>query len=189
MDIILGTGSLMRLQAMERLRLPFHVEISDFDEEQTKSEDIDSLVIETAKGKADVLASRFPDSLIITADSNHLFEGKIYGKPKDLHEARAWLWEMRGKTQEIHTGLVLTLPSAQKQTIDLNVSRFTLKNFTQEALEQYLVEGAPLKRAGAVTPVGPGLLILESFEGEPGADLALPLDTLRKRLREFGVEI
>jgi len=56
-------------------------------------------------------------------------------------------------------------------------------------LEQYLAEGAPLKRAGAVTPVGPGLLILESFEGEPGADLALPLDTLRKRLREFGVEI
>jgi len=179
----------MRLRAMERLGLPFHVEISEFDEEQTKAEDIDALVMETAKGKAAVLSERFPDSLIITADSNHLFEGKVYGKPADLREARTWLWDMRGKTQEIHTGLVLTLPSDHTQTVDLNVSRFTLKNFSEEALEQYLVEAAPLKRAGAVTPVGPGLLILESFEGEPGADLALPLDTLRRRLREFRVEV
>jgi len=178
----------MRRQAMERLGLPFRVEISDFDENQTKSEDIDTLVIETAKGKAAILSERFPDALIITADSNHLFEGKIYGKPVDLREARTWLWEMRGKTQEIHTGLILTLPSAHRQTIDLNVSRFTLKNFSEEELEQYLVEAAPLKRAGAVTPVGPGLLILESFDGEPGADLALPLTTLRQRLKEFGIE-
>ena len=187
MDIILGSSSKTRYQAMQTLGLPFRAIASDFDEETTKADHIEDLVIATARGKAAVLQNLYPTSLIITADSCHLFESKKYGKPSSLAQAREWLLAMRGKTQETYVALVLTLGA--QQTVDLVVSSYTFKNFSPAELEAYVTQVNPLEKATGYTPAGPGLALLENFTGEPGSELALPLHTLTKRLREFGVSL
>lgn len=189
MDIILGSSSPLRAQAMRSIGVPFRVEVSNFNEETTKASTIDDFVVATALGKAGVLSERFPNDIVIAADSNHLFQGKSYGKPKSVAEARRWLQAMRGKSQEIHTALVLTCAARQHQCVDLNISTFTLKNFSDQELEAYLAQVDPCAKASGYTPDGPGLTLLAEFIGEPGANLALPLDTLRRRLQEFGVSL
>lgn len=189
MDIILGTGSKLRLKMMESLGIPFRVSVSNFDEEQTKMEDVSDLVIATAKGKAEVLAPKYPNAIVITVDSNNFFEGKKYGKPTSRAEAKEWLMNMAGKPQEFYTALVLTHQASGKQTVDLNISRFIFKPFSEQELDNYLAQIEPTSMSIGWGPEGAGLDLLETFEGEPGADKALPLDTLRKRLREFGVTI
>ncbi|MEK7614815.1 MAG: Maf family nucleotide pyrophosphatase [Patescibacteria group bacterium] len=189
MEIILGSASRLRLKTMESLGIPFRVVPSHFDEEQTKKEDIEELVVATAKGKADVLAPMYPDAIIITVDSNNFFDGKIYGKPTSCEQAKEWLMSMAGKSQEFYTALVLTHFATGKQTIDVNISRFFFKSFSEEILDAYLAQVDPTTMAIGWAPAGLGLTLLERFEGEPGADTALPLVTLKKRLREFGAEV
>lgn len=187
--IILGTASRLRAEVMQRLGIPFEVIPSNFDEDTIKAGSVDEGITAIAKGKANVLARAYPDCLVVTADSNNLFEGKSYGKPKSLEQAREWLQRMRGKTQEFHTALVLTLGSAKRQTVDVNISYITFKNFSDEEIDSYFASVNPLDKAIGWAPDGPGLALLDKFTGEPGSEFALPLDTLRKRLCEFGVGV
>ena len=189
MDIILGTFSKLRLKAMESLGIPFRVVHSNFNEEQTKADDVKDLVIITAKGKAAALAPQYPNAVVITVDSNDFFEGKKYGKPTSREQAREWLTAMAGKAQDFYTALVLTHHASGRQTVDLNVSRFIFKPYGVEEVDSYLAQVDPTTMAIGWAPEGLGLALLERFEGEPGAERALPLDTLRKRLREFGVAV
>lgn len=189
MDIILGTSSRLRQQTMQRLGIPFKAVPSHFDEESITTGGIDDMLIAIAKGKADELVKVYPDNIIITADSNNLFEGKSYGKPKSLAQAREWLRQMRGKTQEFHTALVVTLGSAKKQTADLNISYITFSNFSDEELDSYFTQVNPLSMAIGWSAEGSGARLLAEFKGEPGSEYALPLDTLKRRLREFGVKL
>ncbi|OGY91548.1 MAG: hypothetical protein A3B31_00285 [Candidatus Komeilibacteria bacterium RIFCSPLOWO2_01_FULL_53_11] len=189
MNIILGTGSKLRQRAMERLGLPFTIALSNFDEESIVLDDIDQTIMAIAKGKAALLAKAYPDAIIVTADSNNLFEGKSYGKPKSLKQAREWLQLMRGKTQEFHTALVVTLSSQMKRSTDVNISYITFNNFSDEEINHYFSQVNPLTMAIGWSADGPGKKLLAKFKGEPGSEFALPLDTLKKRLREFGVKI
>lgn len=189
MDIILGSSSKLRRKAMDSLGIPFRVVVSNFDEEQVRAADIKHLVVTTAKGKAAVLAPQYPSAIVITVDSNNFFEGKKYGKPASREQAREWLSAMAGKPQDFYTALVVTRHASGKQTVDLNVSRFILKPFSAETLDYYLAQVDPTTMAAGWSDDGPGQLLLDHFEGEPGADFALPLNTLRKRLIEFGVTL
>lgn len=189
MDIIFGTASKLRLSAMESLHIPFQVVPSNFDEEQTKAEDVRDLVIATAIGKARALTPLYPDAVVITVDSNNVFEGKKYGKPASREQAKEWLMAMAGKSQEFYTALVLTHQASVKQTVDLNISHITFKQFSEHELDNYLAQVDPTSMAIGWGPEGSGLTMLDKFEGEEGAEKALPLDTLRKRLREFGIVV
>lgn len=174
---------------MQTIGLPFRVEISNFDEDSVHQSTLDDTVTAIASGKAELLSKRFPNALIITADTNHLFNGQYYGKPNSIDEAREWLKLMRGKPQEIHTALIVTAPSLGRKTVDLIVSTYKLREFSNEELDNYLHQVNPLEKATGYTPDGPGIDLLASFTGEPGSNLALPLETLSKRLREFGVNV
>lgn len=174
---------------METLGIPFRVVPSNFDEELTKEEDVKDLVITTAKGKAAVLAPQFPNDVVITVDSNNFFNGKKYGKPESREQARDWLIAMAGKPQEFYTALVLTHHALAKQTVDLNVSRFFFKPYGAELVDKYLAEVEPTTMSIGWAAKGLGLEFLDHFEGEPGAMNALPLDTLKLRLREFGIKV
>jgi septum formation protein len=189
MNIILGTSSKLRQQAMPSLGILFKVIPSHFDEESIAAEEIDAMLTAIAKGKADTLVRAYPDSLIITADSNNFFEGKSYGKPKSLMQAKEWLRQMRGKTEEFHTALVVSFAAAKKQTVDLNVSYITFKNFSDNELENYLAQVNPLKMAIDWSVQGSGSDLLAEFKGEPASEYALPLNTLKKRLGKFSVVV
>ncbi len=174
---------------MKLLNVPFQVVPSDFDEDQTKADDVRDLVIATAIGKAATLAPKYPDAVVITVDSNNVFEGKKYGKPTSREQAKEWLMAMAGKSQEFYTALVLTHQASGKQTVDLNISHIILKQFSENELDNYLAKVDPTSMAIGWGPEGSGLAMLERFEGERGAEKALPLDTLQKRLREFGIVV
>ena len=189
MDIILGSSSQLRYRVMLSLGIHFRVVHSNFDEEKTKKEDIKELVSATAKGKADILAPQYPDAVVITVDSNNFFEGKKYGKPSSREQARGWLMAMSGKPIDFYTALVVTHHAANKQTIDLNHSRFIFSDYTNDLVDRYLSQVDPTTMSIGWGPQGLGREFLERFEGEPGAERALPLDTLKRRLREFGVNV
>jgi len=189
MEVILGTSSKLRQAAMRSLGIPFRVAVSNFDEEKTKAEDVKDLVMATAKGKAAVLAPMFPNDVVITVDSNNVFEGKKYGKPNSRAQAREWLIAMAGKSNDFYTALILTHQALGKQTVDLNVSRFYFKSYESDLVDKYLTTVDPTTMSIGWAPEGLGIEFMERFEGEPGAMNALPLDTLRLRLQEFGIAV
>jgi septum formation protein len=54
------------------------------------------------------------NTLLITADTLVILNGKILGKPKDKNEATAMLKELSGKTHEVITGICLRTREKEK---------------------------------------------------------------------------
>ena len=110
--IILASGSPRRAKILRDLGLEFEIARSDA-VEVAYPEEPERTVVENALAKGAAVAGRFrgrPASQpfdILSADTIVWFEGKIYGKPKDLDEAREYLRTLSGKTHIVFTGLAL----------------------------------------------------------------------------------
>lgn len=80
-DLILASTSPWRRMLLEKLGLPFECAAPDVDETPRPDESARQLVTRLAQAKAQSLATRFPNHLIIGSDQVCVLDGEITGKP------------------------------------------------------------------------------------------------------------
>jgi len=188
MRIILASVSPRRKQVMEGLGLPYMVKPSGFDERSINIKDPAKLVERLALEKARTVAKENPDALVIGADTLAMIGEKIVGKPKDLGEARRFLLMAAGKEIKDFNGVAVIYQGKEKSA---SVTGFAkMKKFGDREISDYFSRIDPLDKTGgfAADPAGGGEF-MESYKGEPGQELGLPLDTLKKLLSTFGVRV
>lgn len=188
MRIILASKSPRRAKVMEKLGLTFEIVPSNFDEEKIKEKNPLKLVEKLALEKARVVAKKNPDALVISADTMAKLGDRILGKPRNLHEARKILQEASGKTLRDFNGLAVIYKGQEKSTAVTGTAK--MKKYTNGHISDYFSRINPLDKAGgfAADPAEGGEF-LESYKGEPGQELGLPITSLRRFLKEFGVEV
>jgi len=109
-EIILASSSARRQEMMSWLGVPFEIVPSNFEEEAVRYsdfEDPDDYVATIATGKALAVSAQHPDALIIASDTMVFLLNKVYGKPKNLEDARAMIRELRGNTHTVVTAVVM----------------------------------------------------------------------------------
>ena len=125
----------------------------------------------------------------LAADTIVWFAGKIYGKPRDLAEAKAFLRELSGQTHVVFTGVAYRkeLPSAHKSLAPVLTacarSDVTFRALSAAAIDEYVARVHPLDRAGAYDIDESGDLIVASYTGEYENIMGLPVEPLRR----FGI--
>src|SRR5690348_6219958 len=92
MRLILGSKSPRGKEILNFFSIPFIQIPSSFAEESIpfKGDPI-QYALELSAKKAESLAQKYPNDLIISADTVVFFEGNIYNKPKDENEAFSML--------------------------------------------------------------------------------------------------
>ena len=138
--------------------------------------------------KAERLARRHPEALVIGADQILVCEGRWFDKPPDLEAARAQLRALRGRTHELVTA-VICQKGGQRVWQHVATPRLAMRSFSDEFLEHYVaLEGEVLTTTvGAYRVEGPGLQLFDRIEGEHSAIVGLPLLPLLGFLRQHGV--
>ncbi len=140
--------------------------------------------------KAERIARRFPEALVVGGDQILVCEGRWFDKPPDLNAARTQLRELRGRTHELVTA-VLCQRGEQRVWQHVATPRLVMRDFSEAFLEEYLtVEGEVLTTTvGAYRVEGPGMQLFDRIEGEHTAIMGLPLLPLLGFLRQHGVLI
>jgi septum formation protein len=188
MEILLGSGSPRRREILEFFSLPFRVVSSDFDEMTVPFRgDGAAYALETAEGKAFNLKARFPDRIIVTADTVVYRSGKVYLKPESLEEARGMLKELSGKEHEVYTAVCVLSPSDSFS--DVERTRVEFNQLTDSQIEAYQNHFAPLDKAGGYAIQKGGSLIVKRIEGCYYNIMGLPLQTLHRLLLKAGVDL
>ena len=82
-EIILASSSPGRRELLEKTKIKFRVEPSNFDEKSFRSDNPEKLVRYLASGKARGVAKQNIDSIVIGADTVVYHDCKIIEKPKD----------------------------------------------------------------------------------------------------------
>ncbi len=82
-------------------------EPADVEEESATDGLPSGLAIANAELKAMAVALAQPNRVVLGADTIVVFEGEIFGKPRDLAHAEEMLARMSGRVHEVITGVCL----------------------------------------------------------------------------------
>ena len=188
--LILGSTSAYRRELLERLRVPFSIESPHIDESPLPGELPADLARRLALAKAQAVAARFPDCVVIGSDQVADLDGQPLGKPGTHDRAVAQLRQMRGRTVIFQTAVaVVCLQSGFCQQA-LAPVRVTFRALTDEEIESYLLAEEPYDCAGSAKSEGLGITLLERIDNDdPTALVGLPLIRTSQMLRAAGIRL
>lgn len=141
-----------------------------------------------ADAKAERIARRDPEALVIGCDQLLVCDGRWFDKPADLAAAREHLRALRGGPHELVTAVVCHRHGSRIWQ-HVAVPRLVMRDFSDAFLDAYLaVEGeAVLSSVGAYRLEGPGVQLFSRVQGDHSAILGLPMLPLLSFLRQHGV--
>ena len=197
--VILASASPRRADLLSEAKIKFAVRKPSSPVDETIDED--SLVdpIEAAKKLAekkagavvqDVLAeSPTGNFIIIGADTMVVYDGEIFGKPRNLDDAKRMLRQLSGNTHEVITAVSLWMimaPDAENVSLAYrtlaDMSRVTFKDLSDDEISDYLRKGESFDKAGAYAIQGEGADLVDHYDGALDTIIGLPVQRL---LKEF----
>ena len=140
-----------------------------------------------AREKAEAVAGKFTDALVLGADTIVVIENKIVGKPKDLTDARRMLKMLSGNWHEVLTGvaLVKTAEGDSETKVDLQRTRVKFAVLSDEEIEFLIERGEPLDKAGAYAVQAQAALFIEQIEGDYWNVVGLPVNLIYALSKTF----
>src|ERR1700722_13728516 len=105
--LLLASASPRRRELLAQLGVPFEVVVAEVTEHEDEATDPRLMVAHNAALKADWVAERHPDAVVLGADTTVFLDGAAINKPRDLAEARAMLKRLSGRAHTVFTGLAL----------------------------------------------------------------------------------
>lgn len=191
--LILASTSVTRRHLLTRLNLPFDVISPEIDETPLKDETASCLARRLAAEKASVVASQFPNALVIGSDQVVWREGaphELIGKPLTNVNACKQLYEHSGKLVHFETAV-----NIQCQQLHVNVTelvRYSVKfrELTLAEINRYVDYDQPYQCAGSFKCESLGISLFESMHGDDFTTLmGLPLIKLCSMLRDIDFKI
>jgi len=187
--IILASASPQRKELLEKIGLKFEVEPSNSEEGIDLGLEPHEFAQKVAFGKAEVVASKHKNAIVIAADTFIVFGGQIVGKPHTENEARKILETLNGRSHSVITGFSIVDTSKNKTLSKSVETKVYIRKLTLAEIGAYVKSKEPLDKAGAYAIQGLGSVIVEKIEGDYYNVMGLPLSALTEALKEFGINI
>lgn len=188
--LILASTSRYRRELLARLRVPFECVAPGVDESALAQETPARLASRLARAKAQAIASRRPDAVVIGADQVADLDGETMGKPGSHERAVAQLRRMSGHTVVFQTAVAVVQASRGFLAEVLVPVAVRFRSLDAATIETYLRAEQPYDCAGSAKSEGIGLALLEAVEADdPTALIGLPLIHTCRLLRGAGIDV
>jgi septum formation protein len=189
MKIVLASASPRRKELLEKIGLEFEVDPGNHAEQLRPTSDPHALAREISLKKASVIAGKYPEALIIAADTFIVFGDIILGKPENKTTARKMLTTLNGKSHVVITGFsIIDTKSGKAVSLSTGTTVY-MKELSPQEINAYIESQEPLGKAGAYAIQGIGAVIIDRIEGDYFNVVGLPLAALTESLKEFGVYV
>lgn len=186
--LILASKSPRRQELLQKMGLTYRVMVSDADETPPENATYLEAACEIALKKA--LAVRTlcdADDIIIGADTTVVVDKEIFGKPRDVEDARRMLHILSGRDNTVVTGVAVVRGN---QVLTRAVeTRVRFRKLSEHEIEGYIATGEPMDKAGAYGVQGRASWLVEGIDGDFFNVVGLPLAPLGEMLRAVGFDI
>ena len=191
--IILASRSKVRKEILDRNNITNTVEPSNIDESIIKS----SLLNEKASPeiisknlaelKANKVSMKYPDKLVLGADSVIDLEGKLISKPENRETALEILKKLNGKAHHLISSVCISKNGMMIWNYT-DKARLTMKNFSKEELKQYLskISDEALYAYNVYQIESEGRHLFTSIEGDEDTIMGLPIKKIKEYLKVHG---
>ena len=187
--LILASTSRYRRELLERLRLPFEVEAPGVDETPGPQEAPAALALRLALAKAQAVAERHPQAVVLGSDQVAELDGQPMGKPGSHERAVEQLGRLSGRRVVFHTAVAVVRRDLGVAEAALSPVTVQFRSLSTAEIERYLRLDTPYDCAGSAKSEGLGVTLLESIEStDPTSLIGLPLTLSCALMRRAGLE-
>ncbi len=188
--IYLASKSKARKKLLEKFGLKFKVLASKVKENDRRGNlSYAQLVKNNARGKAKEVAARVKEGIIIAADTICVQDGRIFGKPKNIRDARLMLKKLSARPQWLYTGLAVIKKDKDKERIalDYEKTKVYMDRLSDREINNYFKQVSPLDKAGSFDIQGKGAFFIKRIDGCFYNVVGLPLRKLYRIFKTLGV--
>jgi MAF protein len=192
MKIYLASNTKARKKLLEKFGLKFKIIPSKVKERTNRGNlSYSQLVQANARNKALDVAARVPAGIIIAADTICVQDGKVFGKPKNILDARRMLKRLSRKPQWLYTGLAVIKKTKNKSKFVLGYekTKVYMDKLNQSQINNYFQQVSPMDKAGSFDIQGKGAFFIKKIDGCFYNVVALPLRKLYLLLKKFDVKV
>ena len=185
-EILLASNSPRRRELLAGLDIDYRVTaLPEVDESYPDTLSGEEIPLYISQEKAAAYRRFMKDNtLLITADTIVWLDGKVYGKPRDIADAKAMLQALSGKTHTVITGVTLT--SLQKQISFAVYTEVTFAALGDDEIDYYVETYRPLDKAGAYgVQEWIGYIGVTGLKGSYYNVMGLPIQRLYTELKKF----
>ena len=180
--LILASASPRRRELLGKLGYTFDVVVADVVEHEDPSTDPRVMVAHNAALKADWVAARHPDAVVLGADTTVFLDGEAINKPRDLAEARLILRRLSGREHTVFTGLAVRRLSTGLRIDEGVASQVQFKPFGDAVIEDYIRLVNTLDKAGAYSIQDQTEMIIAGYRGSFSNIMGLPMEATKQIL-------
>ena len=180
--LILASGSPRRAEILTSVGWEFTKDVADIDESELPDETPENYVRRLAREKAEAVAQKYDQAIILGADTTVVIDGQIIGKPADLDDARRMIKLLAGNWHEVLTGVAIVTVESRKSKVEdrkvfvgLQRTRVKFAEMSDEEIEFLVQFGEPLDKAGAYAVQAQAALFIEKIEGDYWNVVGLPI--------------
>jgi septum formation protein len=185
--VILASASPRRRQLLAAAGIAFEAIESRAPEQHTPGESPRDYALRMARDKARAVSSRFPDAIVIGADTIVVCESMILEKPADAADARRMLAMLSSRTHTVVTAFALARAANILESSPVE-SQVTFRKLTDAEIDAYIATDEPFDKAGAYGIQGVGGGFISHVEGSSDNVMGLPAERVVAALARHGVK-
>jgi septum formation protein len=188
--LVLASTSAYRRSLLERFGVPFQTSAPGVDETPTPGEEPMELAIRLARSKAEAVAQRSSDAVIIGSDQLAACGRQVLGKPGTEAKCREQLQLMNGQRVHFFTAVHVIDSRSQNREAHLEVTTVHFRKLTSEEIHRYVARERPLDCAGSFRMEALGITLFDRIDSQdPTALMGLPLIWVAGALRRAGFQV
>jgi septum formation protein len=138
-----------------------------------------------ALAKAKNVAGRFPDYLIIGADTVVDFQEEIVGKPADEKDAERITRKLFSAPHKVITGVAIVRMTDGVEIVKSDTTTVYPKKLTDKQIVEHIKSKSWQDKAGAYAIKECGDEFIEKIEGSLTNVMGLPMELLQRLLKQF----
>ncbi len=182
--IYLASASPRRFELLTQLGVPFsrlHASVEEVRKPHESPEDyVSRLSLDKAYAGVQIAPEPRP---VLGADTIVVLQREVLEKPKDAQQAAEMLSRLSGQTHQVMTAI--TLANREHRETMRVVTEVTFCRLTPQQIDDYIVTGESLDKAGAYGIQGLGGSFVKTIYGSYSAVVGLPLVETRELMAKF----
>ena len=173
-ELVLASSSPRRIELLAQVGIrPDHIDPADIDETPLKGETPPRLAQRLASSKAQIVAARHPDAVVIAADTVVSVGRRFLEKAADEAEATRFLTLLSGRNHRVHTGLAVIRDG--RLSVRINETRVSFKPLSAGEIAAYVATGDWRGKAGGYGIQGPAGAFVQRIVGSHPSVMGLPI--------------
>ena len=189
MRLILASASPRRLDLLSRIGVtPDAVVPADIDESVPRGELPRQHALRLAREKAEVVAAKETEALVLAADTVVAVGRRILPKVEDEATLRACMKLLSGRRHRVLTGVAVAVPGngIRQRVVETMIA---MKRVSDEEIDYYASQGEWRGKAGGYALQGYGEVYVRHIAGSYSNVVGLPLAETRVLLKSAGFQL